>query len=88
MRSDASHATKALNSGYIKIRTALHAIAAEEGLQSVKNVVDAEGLLSNMKQLEFRILTEQWSSVLERFSATSSALQSPRLDLNDAIPMI
>ena len=31
-----------------------------------------------------------WSSLLERFSgsATRSALNSPRLDLNDAIPML
>src|SRR6218665_1556573 len=50
-----------------------------------KTQLEAEGLLSNMKQLDF----ECWSPLLNRFSAISSALglHSPRLNFNDAIPM-
>ena len=72
--------------------SALHAFVAE-GLQNDENTVgalEAEGLFSNMKQLQFGILTELFSSLLEQFSTTSSALglPSPRLDLNDAVPML
>src|SRR6218665_2711270 len=49
-----------------------------------KTRLEAEGLFSNMKPLQFGILTELFSSLLDQFS-TSSALQSPQLDLNDAI---
>ena len=55
-----------------------------------KTRLEAAGLFSNMKQLQFGILTELglFSSLLEQFSTTISALQSPQLDLNDAIPML
>ena len=58
-----------------------------------KTLLEAEGLLSNMKQLEFGILQEvglhvhKRSSLRERFSATSSALQIHDW-VNGAIPML
>jgi len=58
-----------------EIKPALHVIVAE-GLQSAENTVgalEAEGHFSNMKQLQFGILAELLSSLLEQFSATSSA---------------
>jgi len=44
MRSDA---TRAMHFGCVYVEIAV------EGLQSAKNTVGAEGLLSNIKQLEF-----------------------------------
>src|SRR6218665_1897217 len=70
-----------------EVRSALHAIVAE-GLQSAENTVGGRRTFFEYKQLQFGILTELFSSLLEQFSTTSSALQSPRLDLNDAIPML
>src|SRR6218665_2571143 len=70
-----------------EIRSALHAIVAE-GFQSSENTVRGRRTFSNMKQLQFEILTELFSSLFEQFSTTSSALQSPRLDLSDAIPIL
>jgi len=40
-----------------------------------------------MTQLEFGMHTELWSSLLELFGATSPALQSLRLDLNNAFAL-
>src|SRR6218665_1847378 len=68
-----------------EIRSALHAIVAE-GLQSAENTVGGRRTFSNMKPLQFGILSELFSSLLDQFSATS-ALQSPRFNLNDAIPI-
>ena len=81
MRSDAANA-KVLSSGY-DVRIAWHC-----RWRIQKTRLPAEGLSSNIKQLEFGILTEVWSSLLERFRGTSWALQNSRLDLDDAIPML
>src|SRR6218665_2305979 len=51
-----------------------------------KTRLEADELFSNMKPLQFGILTELFSSLLDQFS-TTSALQSPRFNLNDAIPI-
>src|SRR6218665_1949761 len=52
----------------------------------LKTRLETDGLFSNMKQ--FEIVTELFSSLFEQLSTTSSALQSPRLDLSEAIPML
>lgn len=49
---------------------------------------EADGLLRKMNSLEIGILIEFWSSVLRRVNETSSLLQSPQLDLNNAIPLL
>src|SRR6218665_134004 len=81
-----SDATKALNFGYV---FGPHCMTSQlKDFKVPKTGLETEVLLSHMKQLQFGILAELWSSLLEQFSATSLALQSPRLDLNDSIPML
>jgi len=71
--------------------SALHDIAAE-GLQSAENKVG--GWMTSFEYEAIGILNSHgtiiWSSLLERFSVSAirSALKSPRLDMNDAIPML
>ena len=83
MRSDA---VDALNSGYEEIHSALREISEDNHQLNVS--LEAEGLLRKMGSLEFGILTEFWSSVLRRVNETSRSLQSPQLDLNNAIPLL
>ena len=49
---------------------------------------ESEGLVRKMNQLEYGILTELWSTIMERFNLTSKALQSATLDLNNAVNML
>jgi len=86
MRSDA---VDALNSGYEEIRSALREISEDNHQLNVS--LEAEGLLRKMGSLEFGILTEFWNSVLRmlrRVNEPSHSLQSPQLDLNNAIPLL
>ena len=41
-----------------------------------------------MDQLEYFILTELWSTIMERFNLTSKALQRANLDLNNAVNLL
>ena len=44
--------------------------------------------MRKMYQLEYGILTELWSTIMERFNLTSKALQSATLALNNAVNML
>ena len=84
MRGDA---VKALVGGYTEIRQALCTIADDaDEVDKTKN--EAEGLISKMDELETAILCQVWAPILQRFNATSTSLQSPTLDLNNAVPLL
>lgn len=77
-------ATKALKHDYQQIKDVLKQIADDfEEKGCVR--CEAEGLLTQINQLEIGIYTTFWNDILQRTDATSKNLQHAKLDLNTAV---
>ncbi|XP_012562608.2 uncharacterized protein LOC105847531 [Hydra vulgaris] len=82
-----SAATKALSKGFKNVKTVLENIA-EDPEEKVEARTTAAGIAKKMDQLEYGILLELWTPILDRFHKTSLKLQSPQLDLNEAVQLL
>ncbi|XP_004212877.3 zinc finger MYM-type protein 1-like [Hydra vulgaris] len=82
-----SAATKALSKGFKYVKTVLENIA-EDPEEKVEARTTAAGIAKKMDQLEYGILLELWTPILDRFHKTSLKLQSPQLDLNEAVQLL
>ncbi|XP_047123009.1 zinc finger MYM-type protein 1-like [Hydra vulgaris] len=58
---------------------------AEDPEEKVEARTTAAGIAKKMDQLEYGILLELWTPILDRFHKTSLKLKSPQLDLNEAV---
>jgi len=76
-------ATKAMHKGYTAIKNVLKVISENEN-QKAECRQRARGLISNMEKLEIGIMIIFWDKILQRFQATSAALQASNQDLNTA----
>lgn len=76
-----------MKDGYSKIILTLETIEEDTNLKA-ETRRESEGLVRKMNQLEYGILTELWSTIMERFNLTSKALQSATLDINNAVNML
>lgn len=72
--------SRAVVSHYKEIRAALLAICTDQD-QSLETKVEANGLAKKMGQLEVAIMAVTWHTILERFNATSLAIQGIEIDL-------
>lgn len=80
-------AVSALHQGYHQIREALTFIADNnEEPRETRN--DAISLLKKMEKLEFLILTEMWSVILERIDKTNANLQKATMTMDVAINLL
>ncbi|XP_065683372.1 uncharacterized protein LOC101239939 [Hydra vulgaris] len=86
-RSVHSAATKALSKDFKNVKTVLENIA-EDPEEKVEARTTAAGIAKKMDQLEYGILLELWTPILDRFHKTSLKLQSPQLDLNEAVQLL
>lgn len=77
-------ACKAFSTGYNLIQAALELLVVNEDEKAIVRS-QAEGLSSRMSSLETGIYAAFWHEILERFNATSKALQDPQVDLNTAV---
>ncbi|XP_004212256.1 uncharacterized protein LOC101237168 [Hydra vulgaris] len=82
-----SAATKALGKGFKNVKKVLENIA-EDPEEKVEARTTAAGIAKKMDQLEYGILLELWTPILDCFHKTSLKLQSPQLDLNKAVQLL
>ena len=78
---------KTLKNSFSKNKHTLETIEEDANLK-VETRRISEGLVRKMDQLEYGILTELWSTIMERFTLTSKALQRANLDLNNAVNLL
>jgi len=80
-------AVNALYSGYTGVIDALESIYKDAN-EKLEGRLEATGLLRKMEQLEYGIVTCFWRALLNRFNNVTTALQSPHLDLNNAVAVM
>ena len=80
-------ALNALYSGYAGIMDALESVK-DDANEKPEVRLEATGLVRKMEQLEYGILTCFWQALLNRFNSVTTALQSPHLDLNNAVDLM
>jgi len=80
-------AVNALYSGYTGVMDA-HESVKEDANEKPEVRLEATGPLRKMEQLEYGILTCFWRALLNRFNSVTTALQSPHLDLNNAVAVM
>lgn len=72
--------------GSKEIKAALNELS-EDPQERAETKHEAKSLLKAMSTLETALMAEFWKRVLQRFNATSKALQSPTLSLNAAVSL-
>lgn len=70
--------------GSKEIKAALNELS-EDPQERAETKHEAKYLLKAISTLETELMSEFWNRVLQRFNATSKALQSPKLSLNAAV---
>ncbi|CAM2113180.1 unnamed protein product [Caretta caretta] len=79
--------TKALQLNYENIQESLRKLADDPNRNpNMHN--DAQSLVMKMDKLEIAFLCNLWNTVLQRFQATSCALQAVDLDLPNAVKLV
>ena len=79
-------ATKSLFSNYPEILKALIAIKTDT-TQKPDTRLTADGLITQMEQLDTALMTIIWHTILERFNATSLCLQKVDIDLLNVVKL-
>ena len=74
-------AVDALRIGYKVIKSVLMDMS-EDYVQKPETRMEADGLATRMNYLGKGIMVQLWSTILNRFNATSKCLQSAQMDLN------
>ncbi|KAL1474913.1 hypothetical protein MTO96_020435 [Rhipicephalus appendiculatus] len=78
---------RALVAGFKEIKAALNELS-EDPQERAETKHEAKSLLKAMSTLETALMAEFWNRVLQRFNATSKALQSPTVSLNAAVSLM
>jgi hypothetical protein len=79
--------SRALDSGYNEIQSALNLIANDEEKEP-KTIIEDKSLSSKMEKLENVILTSIWNRILSRFNMVSKTLQSEDVNLSDIVSLM
>lgn len=80
-------AVDALRKGY-KIVQQILVDMSESTTEKADTRLEAKGLIEIMNKLETGLMTQVWSTILERFNKTSKYLQNSKLDVSAATKML